>query len=74
MVLVGNKCDLENERAVTRNEGMELSQQWGGKPFYETSARFKINVDEVFYDVVRQINKQNPQKDKMKKKFKCLIL
>ncbi|KAG0733358.1 hypothetical protein G6F22_017508 [Rhizopus arrhizus] len=47
MVLVGNKCDLENERAVTRNEGMELSQQWGGKPFYETSARFKINVDEI---------------------------
>ncbi|KAI9261736.1 ras related protein 1b [Sporodiniella umbellata] len=74
MVLVGNKCDLENERIVTRNEGMELSQQWGGKPFYETSARFKINVDEVFYDVVRQINKQNPSKDKTKKKIKCLIL
>lgn len=74
MVLVGNKCDLENERIVSRNDGMELSQQWGGKPFYETSARFKINVDEVFYDVVRQINKQNPSKDKMKKKIKCLIL
>ena len=74
MVLVGNKCDLENERAVSREKGMSLSQQWGGKPFYETSARFKINVDEVFYDVVRQINKQNPSKDKAKKKFKCLIL
>ncbi|KAI8376707.1 ras related protein 1b [Choanephora cucurbitarum] len=74
MVLVGNKCDLENERAVSREKGMSLSQQWGGKPFYETSARFKINVDEVFYDVVRQINKQNPSKDKTKKKFKCLIL
>ncbi|KAI8384013.1 ras related protein 1b [Blakeslea trispora] len=74
MVLVGNKCDLENERAVSREKGMALSQQWGGKPFYETSARFKINVDEVFYDVVRQINKQNPSKDKAKKKFKCLIL
>ncbi|KAI9362204.1 ras related protein 1b [Pilaira anomala] len=74
MVLVGNKCDLENERTVSREKGMNLSQQWGGKPFYETSARFKINVDEVFYDVVRQINKQNPSKDKTKKKFKCLIL
>ncbi|KAI8084046.1 ras related protein 1b [Gilbertella persicaria] len=74
MVLVGNKCDLESERAVSREKGMSLSQQWGGKPFYETSARFKINVDEVFYDVVRQINKQNPSKDKTKKKFKCLIL
>ncbi|CEP20014.1 hypothetical protein [Parasitella parasitica] len=74
MVLVGNKCDLENERAVSREKGMALSQQWGGKPFYETSARFKINVDEVFYDVVRQINKQNPSKEKSKKKIKCLIL
>ncbi|CAO3627553.1 unnamed protein product [Mucor fragilis] len=74
MVLVGNKCDLENERVVPREKGMALSQQWGGKPFYETSARFKINVDEVFYDVVRQINKQNPSKEKSKKKFKCLIL
>ncbi|KAG2232091.1 hypothetical protein INT48_001159 [Thamnidium elegans] len=72
MVLVGNKCDLESERIVSREKGMTLSQQWGGKPFYETSARFKINVDEVFYDVVRQINKQNPSKDKTKKKFKRL--
>ncbi|KAI9022210.1 ras related protein 1b [Phycomyces nitens] len=73
MVLVGNKCDLEEERAVPREQGMALSQQWGGKPFYETSARYKINVDEVFYDVVRQINKQMPSKPR-KKRFKCLIL
>ncbi|KAI8393806.1 ras related protein 1b [Radiomyces spectabilis] len=74
MVLVGNKCDLEDERMVSREQGMMLSQQWGGKPFYETSARYKINVDEVFYDVVRQINRQMSSKDKTKKKFKCHIL
>lgn len=74
MVLVGNKCDLEEERMVSREQGMELSQQWGGKPFYETSARFKINVDEVFYDLVRQINRQMPFKDKQKKRLKCIVL
>jgi GTPase SAR1 family protein len=74
LVLVGNKCDLEDERMVSREQGMMLSQQWGGKPFYETSARQKINVDEVFYDLVRQINRQMPAKDKTKKKFKCLVL
>lgn len=74
MVLVGNKCDLEDERMVSREQGMELSQQWGGKPFYETSARFKINVDEVFYDLVRQINRQIPSKDKQKKRLKCVLL
>ncbi|KAI8381019.1 ras related protein 1b [Radiomyces spectabilis] len=74
MVLVGNKCDLEEERMVSREQGMMLSQQWGGKPFYETSARLKINVDEVFYDLVRQINRQMPSKDNNKKKLKCLVL
>lgn len=74
MALVGNKCDLEDERMVSREQGMELSNQWGGRPFYETSARYKINVDEVFYDLVRQINTQLPAKDKQRKKFKCIIL
>ncbi|GAA5796890.1 RAP1A, member of ras oncogene family [Helicostylum pulchrum] len=75
MVLVGNKCDLEEERMVSREQSMELSQQWGGKPFYETSARFKINVDQVFYDLVRQINRQMPLKDKQRKRLlKCSIL
>ncbi|KAI9019478.1 ras related protein 1b [Phycomyces nitens] len=74
MVLVGNKCDLEDDRMVSREQGMRLSQQWGGKPFYETSARYKINVDEVFYDLVRQINRQMPPKDKNKKRLKCLVL
>lgn len=74
MVLVGNKCDLESERMVSREQGMMLSHQWGGKPFYETSARYKINVDEVFYDLVRQINRQMPAAEKTKKKFKCLVL
>ncbi|KAI9340989.1 small GTPase superfamily [Pilaira anomala] len=75
LVIVGNKCDLEEERVVSREQSMELSQQWGGKPFYETSARFKINVDQVFYDLVRQINRQLPLKDKQRKRLlKCSIL
>lgn len=74
MVLVGNKCDLEEERMVSREQGMMLSQEWGDRPFYETSAKYKINVDEVFYDVVRQINRQMPAHEKSKKKLKCLLL
>lgn len=75
MVLVGNKCDLEEERMVSREQGMLLSQQWGGIPFYETSARMKINVDEVFFDLVRQINRQLPSRDRdRRRKGKCTIL
>ncbi|KAF9344834.1 Ras- protein Rap-1b [Mortierella sp. AD094] len=77
IVLVGNKCDLEGDRKVSREKGELLSQKWGGTPFYETSARTRINVDEVFYDLVRMINRQNPikvDKSKGNKVKKCTIL
>jgi GTPase SAR1 family protein len=47
MVLVGNKCDLEDDRVVSKDQGAQLAQQWGNATFLETSARKKINVDEV---------------------------
>ncbi|KAL5373458.1 Ras- protein rsr1 [Paraphaeosphaeria sporulosa] len=47
MVLVGNKSDLEDDRAVPRARAFKLSQEWGGVPYYEASARRRANVDEV---------------------------
>ncbi|KAJ1556823.1 Ras- protein Rap-1b [Nowakowskiella sp. JEL0078] len=73
MVLVGNKCDLEDDRVVTRDQGAQLAGKWEGCTFFETSARRKINVDEVFYDLVRQINRIMPEREKKQKK-KCVIL
>lgn len=55
IVLVGNKSDLEEDRAVSRARAFAVSQQWGNCPYYETSARRRANVDEVFQDVCRQI-------------------
>lgn len=55
MVLVGNKCDLVNERVLKPEDGIAISEKWGRVPFYETSALHKTNVDEAFIDVVRQI-------------------
>ena len=74
MVLVGNKCDLEDDRVVQKDQGTKLAEQWTCS-FFETSARKKINVDEVFFDLVRQINRSMPEKDKNNdKKKKCTIL
>ncbi|MBW0524627.1 hypothetical protein O181_064342 [Austropuccinia psidii MF-1] len=56
LVLCGNKCDLQ-DRAVQRSWAVGLSQEWGGVPYYETSARKRINVDEVIVDLIRQIIK-----------------
>jgi Ras-related protein Rap-1B len=55
IVLVGNKADLEDDRRVTRAKAFQVSQMWGNIPYYETSARRKLNVNEVFVDVCRQI-------------------
>lgn len=40
IVICGNKADLEEQRAVPRARGFEVSQRWGA-PYYETSARNK---------------------------------
>ncbi|ULT94082.1 hypothetical protein L5515_010667 [Caenorhabditis briggsae] len=60
MILVGNKCDLEDERVVGKDQGQNLARQFGSA-FLETSAKAKINVSEVFYDLVRQINRRYPE-------------
>ena len=54
LVLVGNKLDLAMERKVSHQRGKALSEKWGC-PHYETSARTRTNVDEIFYDLARQI-------------------
>ncbi|KAK4989788.1 Ras-related protein rsr1 [Elasticomyces elasticus] len=55
IVLVGNKSDLDDDRAVSRAQAFALSAAWGNTPYYETSARRRANVNEVFVDVARQI-------------------
>merc|ERR1712137_1377857 len=79
MVLVGNKCDLEEERQVTAVEGQDLAKSFGC-PIYETSAKARINVEEAFYELVREIRKDNNAKNpsgntkKSKKKGGCALI
>jgi len=55
MVLVGNKSDLEHERVVATSEGGDLAKTFGVVPFLETSAKTRVNVEESFFTLVRQI-------------------
>ncbi|KAL1452077.1 hypothetical protein WDU94_006391 [Cyamophila willieti] len=57
MILVGNKCDIEEEyRAVSTKEGETLAKEFKCT-FLETSAKRKIHVKDTFYDLVRQIDR-----------------
>jgi len=70
MILVGNKCDLETERQVTTGEGQDLAKSFGC-PFFESSAKTRVNVEECFYELVREIRKDlNGPTDKSKAKGK----
>lgn len=74
MILVGNKCDLEDERVVGKDQGATAAKKFQCV-FLESSAKAKINVNEIFYDLVRQINRKSPRGKNTEKKPKkrCCI-
>ena len=75
-ILIGNKCDLEEKRAVTYQEGKDLADSNGMK-FIETSAKTCQQVNEAFETLTQEIIKLNASKDKVlqepKKKEKVLL-
>jgi GTPase KRas len=54
IMLVGNKCDLEEEREVLKSQGVALAEKFGFQ-FKEASAKTRVNVEEAYYDLVRTI-------------------
>jgi GTPase KRas protein len=56
IVLVGNKCDIP-EREVTKEQGQSLAESFG-VPYFESSAKERLNVDESFHELVSMHPKQ----------------
>lgn len=46
-ILIGNKCDMADKRVVSTQRGQDLANEFG-IPFFETSAKSSINVEECF--------------------------
>jgi len=60
IALAGNKCDLENERAVTVDQAEQYLQKieegGGERPiFFECSAKSGVGVQELFKDICRKL-------------------
>ncbi|CAL5970741.1 Rab11 [Hexamita inflata] len=54
IILVGNKCDLENMRKVSKGQGQNLAEQMG-LLFIETSAMTGENIDKAFIELIKQV-------------------
>jgi len=72
VVLVGNKKDLESERAVTLEEGEKFAKEINAV-FLETSAKDNLCVNDLFQNIVVQIETLNGNMEAGEGKKSCAI-
>jgi len=80
VILVGNKCDLEDERKVQKEEGESIANKLNTK-FFETSNKDGINIEESLRELINMVLNYNSNgiisshklsKKKMKRK-RCIF-
>ena len=54
LILIGNKCDLEDERKVSKEEGEKFALKYNIK-FFECSAKNNINVNQAFENLINEV-------------------
>lgn len=82
VMLVGNKCDENENREVAASEGESEASRWGCH-FMETSAKTNHNVKELFQELLNleknrnislQLEKKSQLKGTKKIREKCSIM
>ena len=58
IMLIGNKCDLENERQVSTSEGKEKAENYK-IAFLETSAMDGTNIQRAFQELIEDVYKNS---------------
>lgn len=62
-MLLGNKCDRDNERMIRKERGETIAREHGIR-FLETSAKANINIEQAFTELAEAIlNKQMAGKE-----------
>lgn len=53
-ILVGNKCDMLDEKVVSTEEGKRLAEEFNMQ-FWETSAKNDVNVEQSFHSIAKSV-------------------
>lgn len=56
-ILIGNKCDMEQDKVVEKQRGQRLADEYRIKLF-EASAKSNINVTEAFVSIAQDIKRR----------------
>jgi Ras-related protein Rab-5C len=65
LFLVGNKCDLEDQRAVSSETGQKKATELSAV-FYEVSAKTGDRVEDLFLDIAKSFLEKTATKDQAK--------
>ena len=58
VILIGNKCDKDDERVVSKEKGEELAKKYN-IIFFETSNKMGINIEEAGLKLINKIIENN---------------
>ena len=72
IVLIGNKCDKEEEREVGKEEGENEAEKYNFG-FFETSNKDGINVENAVMDLISKVIKKRNKKQSKKEKNKITL-
>eukprot|EP00761_Pharyngomonas_kirbyi_P011344 gb/GECH01011369.1/.p1 GENE.gb/GECH01011369.1/~~gb/GECH01011369.1/.p1 ORF type:complete len:207 (+),score=46.98 gb/GECH01011369.1/:1-621(+) len=62
-VVIGNKIDLEDTRQVTQKQALAWCQLKNNIPYFETSAKMSMNVDDAFKVIARNALKKKEEEE-----------
>lgn len=61
-MILGNKCDMEDKRKITKEQGEQLAKEYNVK-FMETSAMNRTNVEKAFTEIASDIKSKMDQRE-----------